>query len=280
MTDEEQIAADLAPGPHDIPESVLYSPPPTSYSGEDFNKSQAFLYGEGSEEQARLAAVQAAQDKIQRWLSTFHGAEPADLGRLRQQVAGGKMSGSDYYAMTGRIYAGGTGDTPTRDARGNITGYTAPDGSGSALGGPSATPGLDAFHEMNPGAPSSPGLSFSDDRSGPPLPGSVAAHVGAPTPGMAMAADTLTFDTRLQTPTRQSVQGAKSDGSTRSLSSNNRLAAAASQAGTKTANAAIRANFKAAGLPDPAIAPNTLNLPGGGSITTPGNLGAKPWPKR
>jgi hypothetical protein len=184
--------------PDDIAGRLTYTP---EAEDDDFDESQKLLGSPGTEAQQHLAAVQAAQAKIKNWLSTFHGAEPEGGGRLRQQVDGGKISGADYYAMTGRIYSGGSGDTPTRDARGNITGYTAADGSGSPLGGPSDTPGLDAFHAMNPDASSSPGFSFMPDGSSPtPLPGSVAATVGgapggvsrtvAPAPGMVFAGST------------------------------------------------------------------------------------------
>lgn len=280
LTDEEQIAADLAPGPHDVPEEVLtYTPPEES---NDFDTSQAFLHGEGSENQKHLAAIQrehaAAQARFEKLLSTWHGIEPENVGDLRKQVDRGEISGSDYYAMTGRIYAGGTGDTATRDARGNITGYTSRDGSGSALGGPSSTPGLDAFHEMNPDAPSSPGFSFIPDSSSPSsLPGSVAAHVGAPAPGRAMAVDTLTYDTRLQAPTMGTITGPRPDGTRQSLSNNDRLAEAAWSRNQQTANASLRANFKAAGLPDPTIPASVLRSAGGGTSVTPGNVGAQAW---
>lgn len=271
MDEEDQLAADLAPGAHDIPESVL-SYNPGSAAG-DFDEMQAFDAGQGSEDQARLAAVQASEDKIRNWLSTFHGPEPQNLDSLRAQVGGGKISGADYFAATGRIYAGGTGDVVQRDANGNITGYTSPDGSGSALGGPSGTPGLDAFHAMNPDDPSSPGFSFLPD-SPPPIPGSVAATVGAPAPGTAMAVDTLSTDTRLQAPTALSVAGPGADGTRRSVSNNNMLGVAAWGKEQAAANASVRSNFKAAGLPDPTIGASVLNVPGGGTAVTPGNLGA------
>lgn len=206
MDEEDQIAADFAPGVHDVPEDVLTSTPDAPQP-DSFDESQAYLHGQGSENQRRLSEVQAAQDKIHKWLTTFHGAEPTSAENLRQQVTSGKISSSDYFAMTGRIYAGGTGDVASRDARGNITGYTSPDGSGRALGGPSDTPGLDAFHAMNPDVPSNPGFSFMPDDP-TPLPGSVAPPAGGgglsgvpPSiftrgvqPGMVPAGSTTRFD--------------------------------------------------------------------------------------
>jgi len=271
MDEEDQIAADLAPGLHDVPESVLSSPADSYYPGADFDRSQAFLHGEGTEEQAHLAAVQAAHDKIQRWLATFHGAEPMDAAKLQQQVANGKISAADYFAQTGRVYSGG--DVAQRGERGNITGYTSPDGSGTALGGGSATPGLDSLHAMQDG----PGFSPVAD-SPLSMPPSVSAHVGAPSPGLASAVDTLTYDTRLQAPTRASVQGPASSGNTRSLSANDRSAAASFKANQELANASLRANYRAAGAPDPNIRASILNLPGGGSITVPGNMGQQSFP--
>lgn len=278
MDEEDQIAADFAPGLHDVPESVLTYDPAKDEMPDTFDESQRFLHGGGSPEQEHLAALQASEDKIRNWVSMFHGPEPKNLPSLRSQVDGGKISGADYFATTGRIYAGGTGDRATRDQNGNITGYTSPDGSGSALGGPSGTPGLDAFHAMNPDVPSSPGFSFLPD-SPTPLPGSVAAAVGQPSDGLASAVDTLTTDTRLQTPTAMSVAGPMADGTRRSVSSNNQAGVASWQAGQRTANAAVRSNFKAAGLPDPTIGASVLNVPGGGTAVVPGNLGAQSVPR-
>lgn len=270
MDEEDQIAADFAPGPHDVPESVLSSGADNYYPGADFDNSQAFLHGEGTDEQAHLAAVQAAHDKIQNWLSTFHGAEPADTRSLQRQVASGKISSADYFAQTGRVYSGG--DVATRGDRGNITGYTSPDGSGTALGGGSGTPGLDNLHAMQD-------TGFSPVADSPlSMPASVSAHVGAPSPGLASAVDTLTYDTRLQTPTKQSIQGPKSSGNTRSLSADNKSAAAAWAANQKSAQNVIRGNARAVGLLDPTIAASTLNLPGGGSMTLPGNMGQQSFP--
>jgi hypothetical protein len=277
---DEDIDDSGAPGvdglPDDIAGRLTYTP---DSEDDDFDKSQQLLGSKGSETQQHLAAIQAARAKIDNWLSTFHGAEPKSVDNLRQQVAGGKISNADYYAMTGRVYSG---DSATRDARGNITGYTFPDGSGSVLGGPSGTPGLDAFHEMNPDVPSSPGFSFLPDSptSVPALPGSVVARVDSPTPGHAMAADTLTYDTRLQAPTGDTIQGPTSNGTQSSLSSNNRLAGAAWTSAQRTANASLRSDYKAAGLPDPTIPASVLRFPGQGASVVPGNRGAQPWQNR
>lgn len=202
MTPDEQIAADFGAGDHSVipaPASILEgsdAPLPDS-----FDETQAYLHGEGSENQQRLSEVQAAQDKLSKWLSTFHGPEPETVDNLRQQVDAGKLAGHDYFAMTGRIYAGGTGDTAQRDARGNITGYTSRDGSGTALGGPSTTPGLDAFHKMNPGAESNPGFSFMPEPA-TPMPRSVAQAVKPPgaQPAALPPALDLFSDRKLDTP--------------------------------------------------------------------------------
>lgn len=288
MDEEDQIAADFAPGVHDVPEDVLTSYPDAPLP-DSFDDSQAYLHGQGSDAQKRLSEVQAAQDKIQRWLTTFHGSEPKTSGNLRQQVASGKISGSDYFAMTGRIYAGGTGDTAIRDTQGRITGYASP-------GSTSATPGLDDFHAMQ-GTPLGTNSSLSDASGTPgldalhamqgesrfsplpasptPLPGSVAARVGPVSPGLAMAADTLRYDTRLQAPTAASINGPTPDGTRRNQTGNDRMAEAAWKTGQGQANAAVRANFRAAGLPDPTISASVLNT-GGGTSVVPGNWGARP----
>lgn len=274
MTEEDQITADwrsslpegsdaVANLPSSIADTMTYVP-----EEDEFDKSQRFLHGQGSEDQKRIAEVQAAQDRLSKLLSMYHGDEPKNAGGLRSQVDRGEISPSDYFAMTGRIYAGGTGDTAQRDARGNITGYTSPDGSGSALGGPSATPGLDAFHEMNPDAPSSPGFSFMPEPS-MSVPHSVAAHVGAPLPGLASAVDTLTLDTRLQAPTAQSIHGSP----TRFASP--RPGEVTAQKELEKAGATLRAQYKAAGLPDPTIRASVIKTPGG-SLVAQGNMGARP----
>lgn len=46
------------------------------------------------------------------------------IAGIRKQAVEGNITGRDYLEMTGRINAGiGTGDTATKDAQGNITGY-------------------------------------------------------------------------------------------------------------------------------------------------------------
>lgn len=145
----------------------------------------------------QLAENKAAQEKINKWLSTFHGAEPESVSNLRRQVDTGKISAHDYFAMTGRIYSGGTGDTASRDARGNITGFTSPDGSGTALGGPSGTPGLDRFHALNPDAKTGEAFAF---KSLTPLPASVVAKVTPTTPTPAAPITSIFADRKTQTP--------------------------------------------------------------------------------
>lgn len=52
------------------------------------------------------------------------------------------VSGNQFLQAKGRIFSGGTGDTPQRDKLGNITGYVPKVKAGSL------TPGLDRFHQM------------------------------------------------------------------------------------------------------------------------------------
>jgi hypothetical protein len=104
---------------------------------------QQYLRDMESYRQAREALVERM----------YHGdQEPKKIESLRERAASGEISPSDYYAITGRIFSGGTGDTAIRDARGNITGYAPRGGGSTALGGPSDTAGLDRFHDMNPDA--------------------------------------------------------------------------------------------------------------------------------
>lgn len=92
--------------------------------------------------------------------------------------------------------------------------------------------------------------------------------------GTAQAADTLSYDNLLQTPTAQSVAGPAANGSTKNLSSDNQSAVASWNSGQKEADASVRSNFKAAGLSDPDISASVLNVPGGGTVVAPGSLGA------
>ena len=83
--------------------------------------------------------------KYQEALWYFHGGNTAQraggessefpnfqtIAGIRQQAVAGNITGRDYEQMTGRVNSGiGTGDKPTRDEFGNITGY-----SGHGMGG-------------------------------------------------------------------------------------------------------------------------------------------------
>ena len=99
-----------------------------------------------------------------------------------------RMGGNQFLASTGRIFAGGTGDIANRDEMGNITGYTARN-RGSLTPGldrqkrmqmeakawmplstASGTPGLDAFHAMNPQLRTKPSM-VTKPAIGPPVTG-------------------------------------------------------------------------------------------------------------
>lgn len=224
-------------------------------------------------QEAHLREVQAAKAAIAKSIEQWHG--PAgNSDNLRAQVAGGKISPHDYFTQTGRVYS----DDPM---------------AGNLETAQADTSGLDAldnfqYRQANQLGPDPSGrdpfagaLSFSDDSKGPPLPGSIGSALSpgvdalGQTDGHAMAVDTLHFDTRLQTPTVLSVMGPASDGTRNSVSKNNLLGASAWQKNQAGANAALRANFKAAGLPDPSIGAAVLNMPGGGTVVQPGNLGAQ-----
>lgn len=219
--------------------------------------------------QEQLAANQVAQAKIAGWLTTFHGPTPRNLDGLRAQVAGGRLSGADYLAQTGRVYSAdpmaGALETDPHAVRADTSGLDA----------------IDRFqHGISTGRDEFAGaLSFSDDPKGPPIPGSIDSALSpgvdalGQTDGHAMAVDTLRLDTRLQPPTALSVAGPAADGTRRSVSNNNLRGAAAWQGEQRTANASIKANFRATGLPDPTIGASVLNIPGGGTVVNPGNLG-------
>lgn len=200
MTREEQIAADFASSSD--PTSDFVKGLPDDIAGRLTETRPKFDTTEDTVDddpyQQLLADNKAAQEKISKWLSTFHGAEPDKADTLRRQVDTGKISAHDYFAMTGRIYSGGTGDTAKRDARGNITGYASP--TGNALGGASETPGLDRFHAMNPDAKTGEAFAF---KSLTPLPASVVATASPTTPAPVTPATPITSifdDRRTQTP--------------------------------------------------------------------------------
>lgn len=222
-------------------------------------------------QEAHLREVQAAKAAVAKSIEQWHG--PAgNSDNLRAQVSGGKISPHDYFTQTGRVYS----DDPM---------------AGNLETAQADTSGLDAldnfqYRQANQLGPDPSGrdpfagaLSFSDDV--PKLPGSIGSALSpgvdalGQTDGHAMAVDTLHFDTRLQTPTAMSVAGPTSDGTRNSVSPNNMLASAAWKKNQGAANAALRSNFKAAGLPDPSIGAAVLNMPGGGTVVQPGNLGAQ-----
>lgn len=118
--------------------------------------------------------------KIADWLTTYHGPEPESANTLRSQVQRGKISGSDYYAMTGRIYAGGG---------------QAGDGLSTGTMSTGGLDALDASQSQTRGdtAPSGGGDAFAGGLGHTSLPGSVAARVGPPSPGMVRAGSTFGY---------------------------------------------------------------------------------------
>lgn len=102
---------------------------------------------QSAKSRSALESLQKEQDR----LTKMFGGTADHPPTLRDQVKSGKISGTDYFRLTGRIWGGAPqakglpGGTPGLDA---LHAMNSP-GAGP-IGGASLTPGLDNFHKINP----------------------------------------------------------------------------------------------------------------------------------
>lgn len=87
------------------------------------------------------------QKFLEDWMNLYHGSEEqVNIDDLRDQVRNGKITPSQYYIQTGRVWAGAN---PTKEDQGRT----------KELSGPGIhvdAPGLDQWHNMNPKATQAP----------------------------------------------------------------------------------------------------------------------------
>lgn len=130
-----------------------------------------------------IAGLDALTERL---LSTQYGKGNAQQAwEAAQEDSEQQISGNQFLKGTGRIDGGiGTGDKAARNASGSVTGYAPRRTGGGLVGGSSAsgTPGLAAFHTMNPDAIKGNEFSFDLGKPpeiyGPPAPKNLAKQIG------------------------------------------------------------------------------------------------------
>lgn len=229
------------------------------------------------EDQDRERAIQQQlQQGVDNIVDTWHGAN-SSVGSLRDQVSSGVISPSDFFSMTGRIYAG--------NARGSGTAMPGGDPLAGALetdphavrADTSGLDALDAFQAQTLGDTGGGG-------GGDPFAGALengaqpaSGGVSGPTPGHAMAGSFsfLTSDPIKIPPnlwdSRPTFYGGNQTGP--GISSTDRATAASMLSNDRAAQAASNQQRLKQGAGAQVPTDLVVNLPGIGPITIPSAAG-------
>jgi hypothetical protein len=138
------------------PDQPFTLAPPSVVPDNPFGLEEDEAKKAGERSAASRAAMDGLQKEIDRMTKMFHGDSKPET--IRDQVKSGKISPTDFFRLTGRIYAGAP-QAKTKDGldpSGNqFAGLDAlhamNDPNRAPLGANTPTPGLDAFHKANPG---------------------------------------------------------------------------------------------------------------------------------